>query len=65
MKKEIFISKSRVITYHFEGESFLDCEKILAKAKKDNIITNYDDGRDNDPWFEVARNFGLKEYPEP
>ncbi len=53
-------SRSRTVMYAFIGEgvnetrgALLDCEKVLAKAKADGIITNYDDGRDRDPWFEA------------
>jgi len=58
-------SKTRVVFYSFcclnknpskrycDDEDFaFDVEKRLAKAKKDGIITNYDDGRNRCPWFE-------------
>lgn len=52
------VSKSRTISYKFcrkdETPNNFNCEEILAKAKAAGIITEYDDGRDNDPWFNAA-----------
>ena len=53
-------NRCRAVLYVFFGEgvnetrgALLDCEKVLAKAKADGLILNYDDGRDRDPWFEA------------
>jgi hypothetical protein len=45
-------SRSRGVGYAFEAEEFsFDVEKRLAKAKADGVITEYDDGRGRNPWF--------------
>lgn len=50
--------KSRIVHYSFhaksldDGDYIIDCEEVLAKAKAQGIICNYDDGRNRDPWFE-------------
>lgn len=47
-------SKTRTVMYAFFGDDVrFDCEKVLAHAKAQGIVTNYDDGRDRDPWFEA------------
>lgn len=60
-KRNKHISKTRVVFYSFcnypnefcaDNDFDFDVEKRLAKAKKDGIITNYDDGRNRCPWFE-------------
>ena len=54
MKHMKHTSKTRTVIYIFFGEgALLYCEKVLAHAKSQGIITNYDDGRDRDPWFEA------------
>lgn len=49
--------KTRIVHYNFaakgdEGDFIMNCDAILKKAFKDGIITNFDDGRNRDPWFE-------------
>jgi len=39
----------------FHEDSRLNCEKVLAQAKVDGLIIEYDDGRDRDPWFNYHR----------
>lgn len=60
MKHTKHRTKIRTVNYCFFGPgvnetrgALLDCEKVLAHAKAQGIITNYDDGRDRDPWFEA------------
>lgn len=45
--------RTRGVGYSFPGEeSFgFDVEARLAKALKDGVITEYDDGRNQSPWF--------------
>lgn len=50
--------KSRSVLYCFvdnaeHTRNLLNCEEVLAKAKSEGYIVNYDDGRDRDPWFEA------------
>ena len=56
MKHTRHTSKTRVVLYAF-SDAFtggrLDCGKLLARAKAMGVITNYDDGRDREPWFEA------------
>jgi hypothetical protein len=51
--------KTRVVGYRFtrdwergDGPIGLDCNKILFLAMTDGVITCWDDGRDDSPWFE-------------
>ncbi len=49
--------KTRVVGYSFDpgpegGDFVFNVEKRLSKAKIDGIITNYDDGRNRQPWFQ-------------
>lgn len=48
---------ARTVMYSFpaksgEGDYTFDVEAVLSRAKRDGTITNYDDGRNRDPWFE-------------
>lgn len=45
-------SKSRVVQYRFRGPIAFDIDKRLRRAERDGVITTWDDGRGNDPWFE-------------
>lgn len=56
---------NEVESYHFFHEdSRLDCEKMLAQAKKDGLIFNYDDGRDRNPWFNYYRGTNVSSLVE-
>ena len=45
--------RTRTVGYSFPGELAFpfDVEARLARAKRDGVITEYDDGRGNSPWF--------------
>jgi hypothetical protein len=65
MREKRPASKTRTVMYAFEsnskGPALLDCERVLAKAKAAGIVTNYDDGRDNWPWFEAPPGASARE----
>lgn len=45
--------KTRTVGYSFPGDRPLpmDVEARLAQAHRDGVITEYDDGRGDSPWF--------------
>jgi hypothetical protein len=53
-------SSGRVVTYHFAGPVALDIERRLAHAQSEGVITMYDDGRGDVPWFQGPPSAALR-----
>jgi hypothetical protein len=53
-------SSGRVVTYHFTGPVGLDIERRLARARSEGVVTTYDDGRGDVPWFQGAPGAALR-----
>jgi len=44
-------SKTRVVLYQFVGPFDFDVDDRLRRAERDGVVTNWDDGRGDVPWF--------------
>jgi hypothetical protein len=45
-------SKTRVVFYQFVGPFTFDPDARLKKAERAGVVTTWDDGRGDIPWFE-------------
>ena len=48
---DYYIEGLETFVFFCEDSKGFNCEKVLANAKAQGIIVEYDDGRDRDPWF--------------
>jgi hypothetical protein len=45
-------SKTRCVFYQFVGPFDFDVDERLRRAERDGVVTTWDDGRGDVPWFE-------------